>query len=355
MSNNNHNCKSTGCELKNSSELNNHLTTKKNIGKADNNDADNMILILVIHLSTLSELVTWPMVLFQILGEYCRNIPPPVCYIFGGHANNDECIRWVNNKWCNDLPPLPTKERYDCGVCNIGDSIYVVGGTNSMGSALSNVDRLHLPTMKWSSSRAIPEARHGHGCISVNGDIYCLGGYDNDFSEVNSMIRYDTKEDTWVNAPSMEEKRERSSYAVLGDHIFVFGGLTTNSCEMFNITNNRWEKIASLSHNRSSACAVVVDNDTILLLGGHVNGRVVDTVEEYSHKSNSWRTLSWRLPEPRSRFAAWYDTNNNNNALYITSGLSPSIYIRQPIDTGTWTLVAICPAGRQSFGWTIVV
>jgi hypothetical protein len=315
--------------------------------------------LLLNYLCTLSFMTTWPRVLFGLVSEYCRNIPPPVCYIFGGCISLDgltvkpvlrQSNQMIDNIWSN-LPSMLT-ERSHCGVCNIGDSIYVMGGVDGTNQVISTVDRLHLTSMKWSIEKPMPLPKYGFGCVSVGNDIYCIGGFDNAYVDTQSVFRYETKSDIWHAVAPVSLSRQNFSCTLLNNHIYVFGGYGINSCEMFNVSNNRWTEIASMLHERSHSCAVVVNNDNILVLGGRrKDGQQLDTVEEYSPILNRWRPMDWKLPKPRSTFAAWYD--RNNNTLYIGLGLLPNVYMRQLIDSAEWVIVTTC-SPRFGFGWTTI-
>jgi hypothetical protein len=328
----------------------------------ENNDNDNDGLVLVKYLYGLSTLVTWPSVLLTLVSEYCRDIPP-ICYIFGGVNSNKSlstCGRIIDAKW-SDLPRPLRQARYQCGSCRIGDYIYVTGGIYSDDNhgirILNTVERLHLPTLQWSemTSSPLPVPRYDHGCVADDDNLYCIGGCP--LETGNFMYRYESKSGVWTVAQSMKFARSYASYIRLNKCIYVFGGSSVDrkSCEMFDINANRWSDIAPMLSDRRGATAVVIDSDKILLLGGEIHGIPVDTVDAYCPISNSWQRLNWTLPGSRNSFASWYDSARK--ALYIAFGsatlLCNNIYMRSPLDTGDWTLVANC-LGRCAFGWTIV-
>jgi N-acetylneuraminic acid mutarotase len=315
-------------------------------------------LIMVNHLCTLSTLMTWPRTLFEILSEYCRDIPP-VCYIFGGcnikttTGSVATCGRIVDDIWF-DLPSM-VMVRDSCGACHIGDYIYVTGGYGIYGVPTSTVERLHLPTSKWSMVQEMPGySRTCHGCVAVDDCLYSIGGRDR--GNGKAVYRYETNNNVWSKIPSTNHGRYQSSYVVLNKRIYAFGGIhCDNTCEMFDVLTSQWIDIAPMTIARHNACAVAV-GDKILLLGGRSTLSMLDTVDEYTPTSNSWRELTWTLPRRDENFAAWYDSSNK--ALYIASGHQQSaldgiIYMRNPIDIGEWTVVTTWPK-RFTFGWTIV-
>jgi len=331
----------------------------------------NNTILLVNYLCSLSMMSNWPRVLFEIVSEYSRIINE--LFIFGGTTSDTtistrwECVATCgrivgddnnnnnnNNNKFYDLPSMLTP-RYRCASSHIGDSIYVTGGRDNDGVALSTIEQLHLPTLKWFIQSSLPTPFSEHGCVTVDNHLYCIGR--------NSLYRYRHEESknggVWAKLQSTKYARKLSSYISLNKRIYVFGGVELRKCEMFNVDTNRWTNIAAMTSKRFGACAVIVEGN-ILLLGGKIDqgSESTDTVVEYSVKSNSWRRMNWTLPHPASRFAAWY--NSESKILYIAlkhkmmeSEWIDDVYMRRPLDTGEWMTVAKFP-GTYDFGWTVI-
>jgi hypothetical protein len=313
---------------------------------------------LVNHLCSLPVLVTWPRVLFEIVNEYCHNIPP-ICYVFGGVNLSkmfSTCGRIVDGEWT--YLPSTLSPRYLCAASRVGEYIYVTGGKILEEESQTKVERLHIPTLQWSTTSPLPEPRRSHACVTVGDTFYCIGGDDGQQTK-NSVYRYETTNGNgiWTLAASMHHSRSSAACVVLNKCIYVFGGehrgdSDIQSSEMYNVTNNHWSDIAEIPQNRSNATAVALNDNTILLLGGQLNGVALDIVDEYSIATNCWRRLSWALPGSRSCFASWYDASTD--ALYIALGRpsynSCNIYVSRPVGSGNWVMMKTC-AFRFGFGW----
>ena len=72
-------------------------------------------------------------------------------------------------------------------------------------------------------------------------------------------------------------KTHRHSHAMTStkDKVFVCGGfrfigVSESSCEKFE--NGNWTYIQSIPTILNSHCMVAIDNDTVLSIGGHING-----------------------------------------------------------------------------------
>lgn len=81
---------------------------------------------------------------------------------------------------------------------------------------------------------------------------------------------------SFEEAPSMKTARYSSQLALLNDKfIFVTGGQTvvdknkyTNSCEMFDIENNKWFPVESMNKPRSNSSMSAVSNRFVFIFSG---------------------------------------------------------------------------------------
>jgi hypothetical protein len=104
-------------------------------------------------------------------------------YLFGGWDGQqylDSVYRYDPslNMW-QELPPMPTGRAYASAVV-AGGEIYVFGGTDGK-QALSvkevfSPDLIDNPSLAWSSSAPLPDARYAMGASSVADTVYIVGG-----------------------------------------------------------------------------------------------------------------------------------------------------------------------------------
>jgi hypothetical protein len=79
--------------------------------------------------------------------------------------------------------------RFRCSTSRVGDYIYVIGGHTNFDAntpALSSVERLHVPTQKWSTVAALPRPRCDHASVVIDNHIFVLGG--SPATESTSMV-----------------------------------------------------------------------------------------------------------------------------------------------------------------------
>ncbi len=105
----------------------------------------------------------------------------------------------------------------------------------------------------------------------------------------------------------MIEPRFGSAAAVVNNTIYAFGGFgNTGTVERFQLSDdsnnntNRWSKIKNkMTTARVEHCAVAV-GDLIYLIGGcePSNGEPLDSMEVFDTKTETFVSLSTRLPMP---------------------------------------------------------
>jgi hypothetical protein len=303
--------------------------------------------LVIEYLSGMLLLSDWPLALFAIITDYGRNLPT-TCYVFGVYRdvfgvtrgsddNISSCGRYIDGIWDN-IPDMST-DRHSCGVSQVGDYIYVIGGIQN-NIIFSNVERLHVPTLKWSTVQSLPHPRYSSKCVSLNNIIYCIGGLNDGCGQQGGevILQYDTIKDIWTTfRPSVADIDQRpffealkcwksadiktwKSFVVWHNQILGFDG---NQSAIYDVNENKWSRFTiPIPAPRYGPRAVLV-NDTILLLGGenvsdengdynddndaNVTG---DTVDEYQPTTRKCRRLTWTLPTKLDNFAAWFDNKN---------------------------------------------
>ena len=92
------------------------------------------------------------------------------------------------------------------------------------------------------------------------------------------------------------------------EYIFVFSGFNERKlthCEVFDAQRGLWKDIAPIQNPRTKFAAVPISKTRILIFGGkQADGQRTAEIEEYNLKSNSFKTLPFKMPKARSGFAA---------------------------------------------------
>lgn len=131
-------------------------------------------------------------------------------------------------------------------------------------------------------------------CIVVlDKDIYTVGGFDAG-GILTEARRYDTTDNTWTEIADIQEGRRMAFGAFFKEKLYVAGGLTLhgdeelNICEMYDISSNQWQFIASLTVPRFDGAMLCV-NDTLYVVGGfYCDYELALGIESYDVEKNEW-------------------------------------------------------------------
>ncbi|BHF85791.1 BTB And C-terminal Kelch [Sparganum proliferum] len=152
--------------------------------------------------------------------------------------------------------------------------------------------------------------------------IFFVFGKDKD-QDRWSVLRFDSQVEKEERIADME-KRERASYSLVGESIFVVGGSCSTSVEEFLVAERRWRKRASLAVGRNGhAAAVLTEAGGEALLGvfGGYNGQYLSSCEVYEVSRDRW----FKLPDLREkRYAAAAACLPGDNRVFVFGGWNAS-------------------------------
>ena len=122
---------------------------------------------------------------------------------------------------------MPTaREELTSSVVN--GKIYVIGGMNTSGDAVSNNEEYNPSTNTWTTKTNISSNRFSLTSSAVNGKIYCIGGYGGTKQENEE---YDPNTDTWMTKANMPTARYCLTSSVVNGKIYCIGGYTGTTTE----------------------------------------------------------------------------------------------------------------------------
>jgi|GEM_PF-2705824 len=133
-------------------------------------------------------------------------------YVIGGRTGDtygapplvdrNEVYDAATNSWAT-LTPIPTPVTDNYATVAFGDRVYVFGGADAAGLALSAVQIYNITTNSWSSGTAMPTAR-GAAMAGVCQDrIIVFGGIDSGFVTLAATEIYNPATDSWTAGPDM--------------------------------------------------------------------------------------------------------------------------------------------------------
>lgn len=133
------------------------------------------------------------------------------------------------------MAPMPTPVADACACADGLGHILVFGGYGTNGVRTANVARYDVATNTWSDTAVpdLPAARAGAGAArGVGGRVYVIGGSDASGAAVSTVFVLDPAANTWSNGPSMALPRQHFGCTLANDgFVWAIGGDTTNASE----------------------------------------------------------------------------------------------------------------------------
>ena len=179
---------------------------------------------------------------------YARPCPAPPCadnerlFVLGGLSgffnpeSRVEVFDPTRNTWSVG-PPLPDA-RHHFAAAQLGDELYVSGGTDIAGGHLghqywppqNNFWRLSPGADKWQSLPPMIEPRWGHRMVAHRGQLYVIGGR----GRTGRVLIYTPGKD-WSLGAEMPRVRDHLSVVEAGSKFWVIGGRDPNSITRVDI------------------------------------------------------------------------------------------------------------------------
>ena len=211
-----------------------------------------------------------------------------------------------SQKWKQTIPPMPTA-RDSPGVLSLQSALVVAGGCTS-SYYTSAVEIFKPKTSQWYTTDLLPTACCDIVLVAIGNTCYALGGFNG--SDLNQTL-YASVDDLLGNAvPANQTTHSGSSdtqsawktlpntptcrpaAAVLAGNLLAIGGDETSERDgadmkeiyTYSPSTNSWIYISDLPAQRSfTVAAAVLPSTEVLVIGGVVGGRRVNTVYKGTH------------------------------------------------------------------------
>ena len=226
-----------------------------------------------------------------------------------GLLERDHLTRWINYR--DQLYVFPSEggkgERYD-PVVNGWSTLDLSTGTRSTKVAVvrgeiyaievniltikSTIKRYDVERCSWQTVLSSHEGCRENPCVVASGNhLYVCGG--NVGGEIFSKAeRFDTVGNKWEEIANMQQQKWCAFGAASEGKIFLAGGIQermwSTTCEMYNISSNRWQLLGSLNYLRAFGSMVSLKG-TLYVLGGISDpGRSHLSVDCYDPTEDKW-------------------------------------------------------------------
>ena len=211
-------------------------------------------------------------------------------------TENEECTYIINKAIRNKNPfnssGAKSTNRY-CSQKNF--NILLVGGKNCKNEILRNVFTIDANNLSIINNLSpFKHERQFPKVVCVKGETYVFNGCDHRSMPVMNVEKYSHVTKTWNVISKMYDWRINCCACSFIDSFYVLGGFSndySNSCLVFNTTNETWKEIARMNEARSDASCVVFRGSVVVTGGFNKNDGILNTVEAYDHIDNSWSNM----------------------------------------------------------------
>ena len=209
------------------------------------------------------------------------------------HKPTTQVTTFTNNRWNNDTYTNLSVARLWPAVVPYHQYVIVAGGRGDDDTAVDTIEVLNVSSYHWMIVNThLPEPMY-RVSATLCADSFTIVGYDNGTytipideiisrqqqtqqSLTSSTDKDNTKWHTLANAPYWKTALVPNTSPPI-----IIGGQdkqhnTVNDIAMYDDTNNRWKKIASLPINCAHTTVAVI-NDCIIVMGGASDIKTFET------------------------------------------------------------------------------
>ena len=165
-----------------------------------------------------------------------------------------------------------------------------------------------------------------HRLLKLSDIVYCVGGkicdIDSCFNSTQAVFKMNTTDQNpqWKKINSMPN-RSRFGAVTFGKYYIVIAGgylnnKRLNSVAMLDVRSNNWKTIAAMNHSRSDFSLAVADG-SIFAIGGHNAFGFISYVEQLHDLDGKWKKVRSMIT-PRCSHA----TVSYNDLVYVIGGES---------------------------------
>ncbi|CAB4067408.1 unnamed protein product [Lepeophtheirus salmonis] len=169
----------------------------------------------------------------------------------------------------------------------------------------------------------------------------------------------------YVNG-TMSEPREEASSVTIGSVTYVIGGVGSRTIEGFDANkespSTSWLLGPDMPGERARSCAVTIDNQTLVVIGGHNNLTMIPQSSTFvlNIEDSIWRQDA--IPdmiEARMDHACVYVEFEDTHGILVSGGLGPEKQVLDSVEfydilTQKWTLTSALKVGRTEHTMSLV-
>ena len=189
------------------------------------------------------------------------------------------------------------RERYEARAAFLLGKLYVVGGLDPNGDAISAVDVYDPATRTWSAGAAMPQPVSSPGIAVVGGQIYVVGGCHDIAQCGQSAVQiYDPVANSWSTAADYPVATSWLSCGGIGKGLYCAGGVNMAGSlatgYSYDPAADAWTPIAELPSPLWGA-STAAQGGRLLVSGGVIGaaGALTNAGFAYDPSADAWTSL----------------------------------------------------------------
>jgi uncharacterized repeat protein (TIGR03803 family) len=202
----------------------------------------------------------------------------------------------------------------------LGGEIYVIGGYNTSGTVLTDVQIYNPTTNKWSTGTPLPTATGASSAAVVNNILYVFGG-STATAVTGAVWAYSPKTKAWTSMAPMLTARNGTLAVVEKNSVYVMGGNLGGGAnfvatvESYNPATNMWTEETPMDGAKDYAGGGLIGTTIVAADGAVASGQITGDTEGYNATTNEWSELT---ADPTARTGVC--SGVIGSALYDVSG-----------------------------------
>eukprot|EP01084_Bolivina_argentea_P272666 464315_1 len=180
---------------------------------------------------------------------------------------------------------IPQNVGYDGCLASYNNCLYVLGGYNRSSITLSTVFSYNFIADTWTVLPSMQQKRHSFACIinPMTQVLYAIGGYNGSIylGTIERISLFDIKNNKWIYMESMSSNWVRMRAVVWNQNVLLIGGgnidYTLSEMLLINGTNDKVYSVGNLSYPISGVATILVKDRVYAFGGMNQNGNPVTT------------------------------------------------------------------------------
>lgn len=218
-------------------------------------------------------------------------------------VENGDPLQYRISRSADDIAKSP-EERYDGAIGQVGDIVYILGGTNSNGSRVNTIWKYDRANNKMEAlSETLPVVLNLMGYGTVGNKIYLLGGRSSAASNKIYVFDTTTEKISELSGVTLPVAIYQVGSAVVGTKIYLFGGYTTtrvNTIYVFDTEKNTVVQADALIPQAMGNIGAVANGTKVYLFGGSTSSDQ-KTIYIYDTEEDKISTSKAVLPTADTR------------------------------------------------------